>query len=50
MLAVSGFTLLHDDYHRIFQVVSDFGYCRQRYKLDESLMIVGPAQTVRGAG
>jgi hypothetical protein len=36
----AGFTLLHDDYHRIFQVVSDYGYCRQRYKLDESLMIV----------
>lgn len=35
-----GFTLLHDDYHRIFQVVSDFSYCRRRYKLDESLMIV----------
>jgi hypothetical protein len=40
LLAVVGFTLLHDDYHRIFQVVSDFGYCRQRYRLDESLMIV----------
>jgi hypothetical protein len=40
LLAVSGFSLLHDDYHRIFQVVSDFSYCRQRYKLDESLMIV----------
>lgn len=40
LLAVAGFTLLHDDYHRIFQVVSDFGYCRQRYKLDESLMMV----------
>ena len=40
LLAAAGFTLLHDDYHRIFQVVSDFGYCRQRYKLDESLMIV----------
>lgn len=40
LLAVAGFRLLHDDYHRIFQVVSDFGYCRQRYKLDESLMIV----------
>ncbi len=40
LLAVSGFSLLHDDYHRIFQVVSDFGTCRQRYKLDESLMIV----------
>ena len=40
LLAVAGFKLLHDDYHRIFQVVSEFGYCRQRYKLDESLMIV----------
>ncbi len=40
LLAVAGFTLLHDDYHRIFQVVSDFSYCRQRYKLDESLMMV----------
>jgi hypothetical protein len=40
LLAVSGFRLLHDDYHRIFQVVSDFGHCRQRYRLDESLMIV----------
>jgi hypothetical protein len=40
LLAASGFTLLHDDYHRIFQVVSDFGHCRQRYKLDESLIIV----------
>jgi hypothetical protein len=40
LLAVSGFTLLHDDYHRIFQVVSDFGHCRRHYKLDESLIIV----------
>ena len=40
LLGVAGFTLLHDDYHRVFQVVSDFDYCRQRYKLDESLMIV----------
>jgi len=40
LLAVAGFTLLHDDYHRIFQIVSDFGYSRQRYKLDVSLMIV----------
>jgi len=38
--SLAGFTLLHDDYHRIFQIVSDFSYCRQRYKLDESLMIV----------
>lgn len=35
-----GFTLLHDDYHRIFQVVSGYSYCRRRFKLDESLMIV----------
>ncbi|HOU89358.1 MAG TPA: DUF4194 domain-containing protein [Verrucomicrobiota bacterium] len=40
LFAVVGFTLVHDDYHRIFQVVSEFSYCRKRYKLDESLMIV----------
>jgi hypothetical protein len=40
LLALSGFTLSHDDYHRIFQVVSDWSYCRQRCKLDETLMIV----------
>lgn len=40
LLEAAGFTLLHDDYHRIFQVVSDFSYCRQRFKLDESLMMV----------
>lgn len=40
LLSACGFTLLHDDYHRIFQVVSDFSHCRQRYKLDESLIIV----------
>jgi hypothetical protein len=40
LLATAGFTLLHDDYHRIFQVVSDFSYCRQHFKLDESLLIV----------
>jgi hypothetical protein len=39
LLALSGFTLLHDDYHRIFQVVSEWSYCRERYKLDETLMI-----------
>jgi len=39
LLALAGFTLLHDDYHRIFQVVSDWSYCRERYKLDETLMI-----------
>ena len=40
LFSAAGFTLLHDDYHRIFQVVSEYGYCRRRYKLDESLMIV----------
>jgi len=40
LLGMAGFSLLHDDYHRIFQAVSDFSYCRARYKLDESLMIV----------
>ena len=40
ILALAGFTLLHDDYHRVFQVLSDFSYCRARYKLDKSLMIV----------
>ena len=39
-LGLAGFTLLHDDYHRIFQVISDYSYCRMRHKLDESLMIV----------
>ena len=39
-LGLAGFTLLHDDYHRIFQAISDYSYCRARYKLDESLMIV----------
>lgn len=40
ILDLTGFNLLHDDYHRIFQAVSDFSYCRAHYKLDESLMIV----------
>ena len=40
LVGMAGFQLLHDDYHRIFQAVSDFSYCRARYKLDESLMIV----------
>lgn len=40
VLNAAGFDLLHDDYHRIFQAVSHFSYCRARYKLDESLMIV----------
>ncbi len=39
-LALAGFTLLHEDYHRVFQAVSDYGYCRARFKLDETLMIV----------
>lgn len=40
LLGLAGFTLRHDDYHRIFQVVSDMSYCRKRYRLDETLMIV----------
>ena len=40
LLALTGFKLLHDDYHRIFQAVSEFGYCRAHYRLDETLMIV----------
>jgi hypothetical protein len=39
LLALAGFKLLHDDYHRIFQVVSDWSYCRRRFKLDTTLMI-----------
>lgn len=39
-LELVGFNLLHDDYHRIFQAVSDYSYCRARYKLDETLMIL----------
>jgi hypothetical protein len=40
LLELTGFNLLHDDYHRIFQVISEYGYSRARFKLDESLMIV----------
>ncbi len=40
LLALAGFTLLHDDYHRVYQVVSAYSYCRTRFKLDETLMIV----------
>jgi hypothetical protein len=40
VLELAGYTLLHDDYHRIFQAVSEYSYCRARYKLDETLMIV----------
>lgn len=39
-LALAGFALLHDDYHRIFQAISGYSYCRMRHKLNESLMIV----------
>lgn len=39
-LELAGYNLLHDDYHRIFQAISEFSYCRARYKLDETLMIV----------
>ena len=40
LLHLAGFSLKHDDYHRIFQVVSDFSYSRAHYRLDETLMIV----------
>jgi hypothetical protein len=40
LLGLAGFNLLHDDYHRIFQVVSAYSYCRAHYRLDETLMIV----------
>jgi hypothetical protein len=40
LLELAGFQLLHDDYHRIFQAVSDYSYCRAHYRLDETLMIV----------
>jgi hypothetical protein len=40
LVELAGFQLLHDDYHRIFQVVSDYSYCRAHYRLDETLMIV----------
>lgn len=40
LLHLSGFSLKHDDYHRIFQAVSEFSYCRTHYRLDETLMIV----------
>lgn len=40
LVGLAGFQLLHDDYHRIFQVVSDYSYCRVHYHLDETLMIV----------
>ena len=40
LLGISGFNLLHDDYHRIFQVVSEYSYSRARYRLDETLIIL----------
>ena len=40
LLGISGFSLLHDDYHRIFQVVSEYSYSRARYRLDHTLMIL----------
>ena len=40
LVGMAGFELLHDDYHRIFQVVSQYSYCRAHYRLDETLMIV----------
>jgi hypothetical protein len=39
-LELAGFNLLHDDYHRIFQAFSEYSYCRARYKLDETLLIL----------
>lgn len=39
-LELTGFKLLHDEYHRIFQAISEYSYCRARYKLDETLMIL----------
>jgi hypothetical protein len=39
-LELAGYNLLHDDYHRIFQAVSEYSYCCARYKLDETLMVV----------
>ncbi len=40
LLKLAGFNLLHDDYHRIFQAVSEYSYCRAHYRLDETLMVV----------
>lgn len=40
LLHLAGFSLCHDDYHRIFQAVSEYSYCRTHYRLDETLMIV----------
>src|SRR3990167_8943133 len=40
LLHLAGFNLLHDDYHRIFQAVSEYSYSRAHYRLYETLMIV----------
>jgi len=40
LLALAGFELVHNDYHRIYQVVSQYSYCRTRYRLDETLLII----------
>jgi len=40
LLSLVGFKLLHDDYHRLFQAISEYSYCRAHYKLDETLLIV----------
>ena len=40
LLSLVGFNLLHDEYHRIYQAVSEYSYCRAHYRLDETLMIV----------
>lgn len=40
LLHLTGFNLLHDDYHRIFQAVSEYSYSRARYPLDQTLMIL----------
>jgi hypothetical protein len=39
-MELTGFSLLHDEYHNIFQAVSEFSYCRARYRLDETLLIL----------
>ncbi len=40
LMELAGFQLLHDDYHRIFQAISEYSYCRAHYRLDETLLIV----------
>jgi hypothetical protein len=39
-LGLAGFTLLHDEYHHVYQAVSQYSYCRARFKLDETLIIL----------